>query len=357
MRSINKYLLAAIVTSATFVMTACTAPDDEQPTPSLAERGTTMTTVTLSKQTLTTSVSLSGKVTLDPVFGLVSPVGGQVRYFTTRPANGTPTTPTQVANVWAAGVAHAVRVPAGATFAGRLVDDKSTVVAGTPIVSAKHGGYGLVADIDGAQAYQLGDSLKSVKAQIKNGPGPFKCRVLGTIAALPDGTIPSEPDPPAGDSSDSSDTDKGGNGGDDGSAEPPAPPGHGPGDPGNAEPQPESSEPTGMRVVCLPPASVKMINGASATIKIITAKAKNALVAPVEAVAGSTGKGQVDVIGADGSRKTVTVKLGMTDGKVIQIKSGLEGDETLAVPGPNLPPAEDGQGEGGPKGGEVRLGG
>lgn len=340
MRNIYKYVLAA---SVTFAMTACTAPGEEQPTPSLAERGTTMTTVTLSKQTLTTSVSLSGKVTLNPVFGLVSPVDGQVRYFTTRPANGTPATPTQVANVWAAGIAHAVRVPAGATFAGRLVDDKSTVVAGTPIVSAKHGGYGLVADIDGAQAYQLGDALKSVKAQIKNGPGPFKCRVLGTIAALPEGTIPSEPEPPA-DSGDSGDD----------SPRPSAPPGPGPGDP---EPRPESSEPTGMRVVCLPPTGVKMINGANATIKIITAKAENALVAPVEAVAGSTRKGQVDVIGADGSRKTVTVKLGMTDGKVIQIKSGLKGDETLAVPGPNLPPAEDGQGEGDPQGGKVRVGG
>ena len=29
--------------------------------------------------------------------------------------------------------------------------------------------------------------------------------------------------------------------------------------------------------------------------------------------------------------------LGLTDGKVIEIKSGLTGDETLAVPGPNLP--------------------
>jgi hypothetical protein len=27
--------------------------------------------------------------------------------------------------------------------------------------------------------------VKSVRGQIKNGPGPFKCTTLGTIAALP----------------------------------------------------------------------------------------------------------------------------------------------------------------------------
>ncbi len=31
--------------------------------------------------------------------------------------------------------------------------------------------------------------------------------------------------------------------------------------------------------------------------------------------------------------------LGLTDGKVVEIKSGLTGDETVAVPGPNLPAA------------------
>ena len=52
----------------------------------------------------------------------------------------------------------------------------------------------------------------------------------------------------------------------------------------------------------------------------------------------------------DGTRKTVEVELGLTDGKVIEIKSGLTGDETVAVPGPNLPPGQqtgDGQ-SGGP---------
>ena len=100
-----------------------------------------------------------------------------------------------------------------------------------------------------------------------------------------------------------------------------------------------------MRLVCTPPAGTKMINGATVTLDVITEKASNALVLPVEAVAGSQGSGKVDVIKADGTRETRDVVLGLTDGKVIEIKSGLTGDETVAVPGPNIPtanPAADG---------------
>ena len=51
------------------------------------------------------------------------------------------------------------------------------------------------------------------------------------------------------------------------------------------------------------------------------------------------------IIGGQGirARKTVEVELGLTDGKVIEIRSGLTGDENVAVPGPNLPPAKPGE--------------
>ena len=88
---------------------------------------------------------------------------------------------------------------------------------------------------------------------------------------------------------------------------------------------------------------------------MVTAKATNALVLPVEAVAGSQGKGKVDVVAPDGTRKTVDVVLGLTDGKVIEIKSGLTGDETVAVPGPNLPAAPPAGRAGGP-GWPVKMG-
>lgn len=322
---------AVAILTATAV-TACSSPAGAGQTPGLAPRDTVMTTAKPTRKDLTNKVSLAGKVELSPIFGLVAPKAGEVRYFNVKAPSSTPSQPTAVANIWTNGVPTTVKVPAGATFAGRLVDDGATVVAGTPIVSAKYAGYGITADIDGAQAYRLADKLGSVRAQITNGPGPFSCKVLGTIAALPAGTIP-DPPPPQQPATD-----------------PSAPPGVVvPVEPQQQDPGIDPSQATGMRLVCLPPKKIKLINGATATIEVITEQAKNALVLPVEAVAGTQGKGQVDVVKPDGSRETRSVTLGLTDGEVIQIKSGLKEDETVAVPGPNLAPAPQG-GEGGPGG-------
>jgi hypothetical protein len=299
-----------------------------------------MTTVKPLRQDLANRVSLSGKVTMNPVFGLVAPVSGQVRYLDLKAPPSTPTKPTWVGSVWADGKANRVEVPAGATFAGRLVDDRSTVTAGMPVVSAKLVGYGIVADIDAAQAYKLSDALMSVQAQIKNGPGPFACAVLGTIAALPAGTVP---EPPAAAPVAPSN-------------QPPGkqvPPPSDPGSPADRNGATAPSEPTGMRLVCTAPADVKLINGAAATIEVVTERAANALVLPVEAVAGTQGKGKVDVVRPDRTRETRDVLLGLSDGKVVEIKSGLAGDETVAVPGPNLPPARSAT-DGGPTPGEPK---
>lgn len=308
------WVLAVVVCLAS---SACTSASGSTDTPRLAPRDTTLTTVKPSRQDLSNKVSLNGKVELNPTFGLEAPVSGQVRYLTVAPPTSTPTRPTRVAGVWVKGKPHYVNVPAGAVLAGRLVDDRSTVVAGTPIVSARYAGYGITADIDAGQAYQISGFLTTAQAQIKNGPGPFPCTVLGTIAALPAGTVPQPP--PA-----------------------PAPSGSAPAGPAvvqqGGEPPSESAA-TGMRLVCTPPGDVKMINGAAVTLSVVTESAKNALVLPVEAVAGGHGKGKVDVVRPDRTRETRDVVLGLSDGKVVEIKSGLTGDEEIAVPAPNLPAA------------------
>jgi hypothetical protein len=312
-------VLAGVCAAALFTA-ACSAGGPTPDPPGLAARDTTMTTVKPAHQDLSNQVSLTGKVALDPVFGIAAPIDGQVRYLDVKQPDATPTAPTPVANVWAGGKATRVDVPAGATFSGRLVDDRSTVTAGMPVASAKFAGYGIVADLDGAQAYRIAAATGTVQAQIKDGPGPFPCTVLGTIAALPAGTpAPSTPTTQAPPKSG-------------GPALPTLLP------PGVQQPQQQPSEPTGLRLVCTAPAGVKMINGVAATLQVVTATAKDTLVLPVEAVAGSQGAGKVDVV-VDGHRQTKDVTLGLTDGKNIEIKSGLTGDETIAVPGPNLPAA------------------
>jgi hypothetical protein len=324
--------VAAMVAAAILLpLAACSGGDDGATTPGLVDRGTQMTTTKPTRQDITNKVSLTGKVEINPVYGLVAPIDGEVHFFDITPSQATPTRPTAAANVWINNKPTRVEIPAGSTFAGRLVPDKSNVVAGMPIVSARYAGYGITADIDPGQAYQIADGLATVRVQIQNGPGPFACDLMGTIAALPAGTIP---DPPA--------------------AQP---------DPNATAPPPVSNDPpitsnpsaaTGIRLVCAAPTDVLLINGAGATLEVVTASATNALVLPVEAVAGSQGKGQVDVMQPDGTKKTVDVELGLTDGQVIEIKSGLTGDETVAVPGPNLPPGEaTGDGQTAPGGGPV----
>jgi hypothetical protein len=257
-----------------FAVSACSTSEAAAPPPELAERGTVMTTVTPAKQDLTNSVSLAGTVTMNPVFGVVAPVAGEMRYLDVKKPESTPTEPTRVGNVWADGEPHPVEVPAGATFAGRLVDDRSAVTAGMPVASAKLAGYGIVAEIESDKAYQIAGGLTKVRAQIKNGPGPFACAVRGTIAALPAGTVPApppaEPEPPA-----------------EGKTEtPPAPKEEAPVE------QPTGSEASGLRLVCTAPGGTKLINGAAVTLEIVTQTAAGALVVPVEAVAGGQGKGR-----------------------------------------------------------------
>jgi hypothetical protein len=331
-----RYRAARAVTAvfvAATLAAGCTSADAGTDTPVLEAPGTVLTTVKPVRKDVVNSISLTGKVTIDPVFGIVAPIGGEVRYVDRKPSTVPVDEATWVASVWKLGEPARVEIPPGSMLAGRLMADHATVTAGMPIISAKHAGYGIVAEIDSAQAYRLSGAAKSVRGQIKNGPGPFACRPLGTVAALPQGTIP-EPEPAA-------------------TTTAPDPQQSGPPAPDQPQTEPAGgSEPTGLRLVCTAPKGVKLINGASVTLDVVTGKAAKALVLPVEAVAGTQGKGKVDVVGPDQMRKTVDVTLGLTDGRFVEIRAGLNGSETVAIPGPDLPggagPAE--QPGGGPTG-------
>jgi hypothetical protein len=311
---------AIVGMSVVAALAGCSGSSDEAETPGLEPRGTVLTTVQPSRQDLTNKISLNGKVAINPVYGIVAPVDGELRYVQRQPSTTASTQATWVATVWDHGTPHKVLMPKNSILAGRLLDDRTTVTAGMPVISAKRAGYAVVADIDSALAYRISGSAKSVQGQIKNGPGPFPCKPLGTIAALPAGTIP-EP-PPV--------TPSPGATGEPAAQPEPPPAGGG-----------EGSEPTGLRLVCTASKGIKLINGAAVTLEMVTGKASDVLVLPVEAVAGTQGKGKVDVVGADRVRKTVDVVLGLTDGKVVEIKKGLKGDETVAIPGPNLPAAPE----------------
>ncbi|MGX6600715.1 efflux RND transporter periplasmic adaptor subunit [Micromonosporaceae bacterium Da 78-11] len=312
------------------VLSGCTSSAESEQTPGLEPRGTVLTTVQPKRQDLTNRISLAGKVTINPVFGLVAPADGELRFVVRQPSKVPATRPMWVATIWSGGEPHRINIPKDSTLAGRLMEDRTDVTTGMPIVSVQHAGYGIVADVDSAQAYRISGAVKSVRGQIKNGPGPFRCTALGTIAALPAGTIPAPPTPSLTPQATG------------GQSAPPAPDLPEGGSEGGGS---SGSEPTGMRLVCTAPDDVKLINGADVTLDVITDKATGVLVLPVEAVAGVQGRGKIDLVGPDRGRKTVDVVLGLTDGKVVEIKSGLKGTETVAVPGPNLPTAPPAEGQ------------
>src|SRR5512142_957838 len=82
----------AVVTAA---LAGCTRTGSKAHEPTLEPRDTTMTRVKPTRQDLTNRLSLSGKVAMNPVFGIVAPVAGQVRYVTVPSPSGTPTKATR----------------------------------------------------------------------------------------------------------------------------------------------------------------------------------------------------------------------------------------------------------------------
>jgi biotin carboxyl carrier protein len=76
-------------------------------------------------------------------------------------------------------------------------------------------------------------------------------------------------------------------------------------------------------VVCAVPPDVTAFAGLGATIEITNGTATDAVVVPVTAVQGTFERGNVWVVGADGTQEERAVGLGLTDGENVQITEGL----------------------------------
>src|SRR6185312_11605898 len=141
-----------VVAAAGALLCGCTSSASRPATPGLEPRGTVLTTVKPTRQDLTNQVSLNGKVEIDPLFGVVAPVSGEIRYVNRQPSVKPADEPLWVGSVWRDGAPNRVYIPTGSTFAGRLMADHADVTAGMPVASAKHAGYGIVAEIDSSLA-------------------------------------------------------------------------------------------------------------------------------------------------------------------------------------------------------------
>ena len=103
--------------------------------------------------------------------------------------------------------------------------------------------------------------------------------------------------------------------------------------------QPDIAASSGTTVRCAVPAGVTVFPGLAAKLIISGGVASDALVVPTTAVEGTAQAGNVYVAASDGTTTKKPVTLGLTDGTMVQIISGVEkGDSILQfVPGAAAP--------------------
>jgi macrolide-specific efflux system membrane fusion protein len=187
---------------------------------------------------------------------------------------------------------------------GGILSDVSVMVAqevavGDPVAQVASSRFSVTGALQPEQLYRLLNKPTSATVTISGGPAPFVCTnlTISAAAAASSGTDSSGTGPAAGAS--------GGVSGD------------------------------GTSMSCAVPPSVRVFDGLQATVSIPGGSATNAIIVPVTAVEGIADVGVVYLEANGGAPHKEQVKLGLNDGKNVQVLSGLSvGDTVLEyVPG------------------------
>ncbi|RJL22097.1 peptidase M23 [Bailinhaonella thermotolerans] len=201
-----------------------------------------------------------------------------------------------------------VRASAAGKVSKILTHRDREVGPGDSVMQIDRGRYRAVAPVQPKEVYRLYDRPKSIKLAIDHGPAPFKCPLI-SYGAAGGGKSDAEQGP-------------GGGGGDGGAS---------------------------VQVSCRVPHGIKVFSGVQAKMSVITDSAEGAILVPTSAVLGQAGKGKVTVVHADGRRETRAVKLGINDGKMVEVRSGLSvGEQILDRAPEDADFVEPPKGRGGP---------
>lgn len=201
-----------------------------------------------------------------------------------------------------------------ASFAKEIGD---TVTKGDAVASIRQSSYRATGSILPVDQYRLLDLPKSATVTITGGPAPFKCRdlAIGDTIASEDNT------------------------------------GKGNGDPSLEEfPQEMGDEggsgaEGGASISCRVPSDVKVFDGLEMNMSIDAGAVEGVLVVPVTAVRGLIDSGSVWVIGDEGEPVERKVGLGLSDGRVVEVKKGLKEGENVLEFVPGASPEEGGEEE------------
>lgn len=194
---------------------------------------------------------------------------------------------------------YTVTAPASGTLSGFTPLPKMSVSIGEEVGQIGPGTFTVVADLTAAMQYRMLDQPASATVTISGGPAPFTCSSLEIGAPVEQ---------------------------DDAAIAPIDPYMY---DPYAVEAPTGSSNVTGQ-VRCAVPEGESVFAGLNAEVEVTAGIAENVLTLPVTAVRGDYATGIVYLPGDFGDESAeLTVELGLTDGVMIEITSGLE--ESQAV--------------------------
>lgn len=202
-----------------------------------------------------------------------------------------------------------------ASYAKSLTDP---VTKGDVVATVRRDTFKASGSIAAVDQYRLLDPPRSATVSIPDGPAPFKCGDL-TIGAT-------STEAPVNDEMMDEEMMEGGGG--------------------------AGGEGGGASVTCVVPEDVRVFDQLEMTMSIDVGRAEDVLVVPVTAVRGLIGKGSVWIV-TDGEPVERKVKLGVSDGQLVEVRKGLaEGDEIMEfVPGGSTNGQEEGfNGSGGMEG-------
>jgi hypothetical protein len=293
-------------------------------------------TVVAQTRSISSVLVLEGTVVANPLFRVAAPVGGTVVLMSKKRVGVRASLKARP---------RALKLPKDSHAVNFLVEPGTRVKAGVPVVDAQLSGFALQARVPAEKLYRLYEGASGAKGEITNGPGPFECRLLGVpfvpgsgmqlsvaqvaaerAAAAAAKKAAAKAAAIAASQEESVSTEAT-------VAQPVSQPVV---EPATAVYSAALSSDEGSLVVCSAPAGLTLIEGMPCLIALTTAQTIDAVSLPVEAVAGISQRGQVYVVRADGAKVIRDVELGITDGTFVQVTSGIEVGDTIAVPSPSI---------------------
>lgn len=240
-------------------------------------------TITVESGDITNVLTLNADVVSRPEYDLAAPTFGT---FTPQVSEGQIVQAgTPVGTVSRGADDSIIKAPASGRIKKILAEQGDPVTDGIPLVTIRHTGFALKADVAPADRYRLTELNASTpgRASIDKGPGPFKCPLLGG---------------------------------------------------------PQGEDKQDMTLLCASETKQRLFQGLTGIMAIDVESRKNVLVLPLKAVAGDAEHGQVNLITKNGDTRNIEVDLGITDGTNIEVKSGLKEGDIVSLEAPYLTSSE-----------------